>query len=140
MLDFLVIRPAVADDAAYVIDTWLKSFKDYWDRLSVPPRMRCERLDYFQSQRSRIADSLRLGATLIAADRDDPTAIFGWINHQASLVHFLYVRNDAKNLAIEDELLRAAGIYTVPIMTSHWFPAMREKPDRFLLDLFRKGG
>lgn len=140
MLEFVAIRSAVTDDAPFIIDTWQRSFKEYWDAMSVPKNFKITKMDYQLSQRKRIADSLRLGKTLVACDRQDQSIIFGWICYQGQLVHYLYVRKDARVLSIEDDLLAASGFKEFPVLTSHWFSAMRGNPDRYTLDLFRRGG
>lgn len=109
----LVFRPAGEDDHAYVIQTWLESYRDE------QPEMRTR--DYMDWMRSRLT-----GRVLLACHESQPVNIVGWIAADSpeppmGRIHYAYVRRRYRRMGIARRLFEVAsgGIVGGEVIVTH---------------------
>lgn len=102
------IRFFDTSDANFVLNSWLKSYREAPAVSPVPPQY------YFEGQQRLIAGLAETAQILIACDRDDPGQIFGWICYEQGLegsiiLHFLYVKHRYRGFGVAKLLIGEAG-------------------------------
>ncbi len=97
-------RSATTSDVPFLLDSWMKSWRTTkWAG--------CIRNDmYYEVQRSTIEGLIARGAEfIIACSAKNPDNILGWICHepgqQATVIHYLYVKDPYVRLDIQRQLL-----------------------------------
>lgn len=127
----LVFRPAGPDDVAYVIRTWIESYRPE------QPEMRTS--DYEAWMRAKINADV-----LLACHESEPTQILGWIAVDAigaasSRLHYVYVRRRYRMQGIARALSEQAtggvvgGQVTVTSMTEAGRAIKKAHPNVFRL-------
>lgn len=114
-------RAAKAEDAALIMDSWLKSWRTSAWAGTVPNHL------YFETQRTTIEQLLLRGAKFeVAVASEHPDLILGWACHELTqdtpprtIIHYVYVKDPYLKLpeAIGETLARRApgvqpGYYT----------------------------
>lgn len=123
----LTIRPATADDIAFVVNTWVRTFgpkpRKGWagdpfvilrtdfvshNRGKLAPNV------WFDMHRDHVADVVKRATILVAEHPDVPGTALGWVaferdTSQATL-HFVYVRKDAQRRGVGKALLGASQV------------------------------
>lgn len=97
------IRRATADDAGFVLNSWLKSYNE-WRR----PEER--RAGYWTAHKDVIAALLETSRVLVACDAQAPTSIYGWACGQPgtpTLLHYLYVKRAMRHAGVARALVAA---------------------------------
>ncbi len=111
-MDQLLIRPAIAEDAPYILSAWTRSYhRDFIGNFFRPWEL------YLPAARARIADILARDTTnvLVAALPDNPDFIVGYLvweedSNGKSIIHYVQVKGGWKKRGIAKFLLRKAGI------------------------------
>jgi len=109
-LDIVGIRDALAEDRAFVIDSWLMSFR--LSHFAGPISMRRYR-DVYSVE---IADLILrpLTAVRVAYNNELPTQIFGFLcfeeGHKFPVIHYCYVKQPLRRRGIAKLLLQDANI------------------------------
>lgn len=124
----LIFRPAAEGDLAYVIRTWLDSYR------SEQPEMRTS--DYEDWMRLRINADV-----LLACHESEPTAILGWVakdpGEATGRLHYCYVRRRYRRQGIGRALFEqvtggiVGGELVVTHMTEDGRAIKKAKPGRF---------
>lgn len=85
------LRRGTTQDADFVFDSWLKSYRDNNAEMRAVPRD-----VYFSMQRLRIASLLEKSSTVVACAPDAEWQVMGWAvvgQHSAQgVLHYLYVK------------------------------------------------
>lgn len=113
------VRPALEADAAFIFNSWLKSFRD--KGLAKPV---CNEV-YFSEQHKLVEKLLKRCTTVIACNPTDPASIYGWACFErvegTFVLHYAYVKQPFRGLGLAKEILaeakhdwQTAGLFT------HW--------------------
>jgi hypothetical protein len=111
------VRPALEADAAFIFNSWLKSFRD--SSFAAP----VSNETYFTEQHKLIERLLKRCKVFIACEPQDHTNIYGWVcfeEHEGVFtLHYAYIKHNFRMLGIAKELLKesnhdfnSAGIFT----------------------------
>lgn len=103
----LVVRPGVADDLGYVIDTWGRSLRgEYPDARTT---------DFVDGVRRGIDRRLRDGAKVfVVHPNGESDLILGWACVDGPIVHYVYVRQAYRRLGVARRLIDEIG-YALPL-------------------------
>jgi hypothetical protein len=96
----ITIRPASSRDEAFILATWLRSFRH--------GSMFARRLtnDVFFTNHHPIATSiLARSETLVAHLDDDPNVILGYLVTEGQVLHFAYVKKEFRRMRVLTQLL-----------------------------------
>lgn len=110
----LSFREATVDDANFIFDSWLKSWKSsYFGKL-----MRAE--VFYPNYREEISFLLSSAQVLLACSPEDPEHIFGYIVYEKpQIVHYVYVKSTFKNMGIAKALFKRAVNCNETIVVTH---------------------
>jgi ribosomal protein S18 acetylase RimI-like enzyme len=96
------LRPAHAADTAFVVDSWLKSFRSSSGDVPGPI--------YWRSHREVVDALLQRANVLVACNPEDASQIFGWAAFEKRagvlVLHYLYVKEPFRRYGIATRLLR----------------------------------
>ena len=135
----ITLRHAGEDDLAYVLKTWVRSYKP----LSRIPAQIYDREHIGVIRRILSGERTRI---VIASPEDSPTGIVGWACADDEQLHYVYVPFALRGKGLARELIKAA-LLTYPkfIEVSHRFQST-PRPDakgnyhcRFLFNPYRLG-
>lgn len=93
------LRPAVEDDLAYILDTWLEGMAgEYRD---------VRKGDYEREGRRHILGILQRPSVMVvvASPQDQPSVIWAYLVGEAGLLHWCYVRRTHRRLGIARRLV-----------------------------------
>jgi len=110
----LLIRDAQQDDANFIFNSWLKSFRRSWFAQRIPN-------DIFYSQQHKVVEEILSRVTTqahVITPATDPATICGYAvteaipgtEGRAKLVHYTYVKETFRRLGLATRLLSHAGI------------------------------
>ncbi len=115
--DFVIFRPMVADDAAFIFDSWLKSYRDSEFAMRVRGPL------YRAQQHDLIEKLLRRGHGVVAADAEEPWHIVGYVAGEAfgalTCIHYLYVKQNFRRKGIARKLYDFASLGASAVQHSH---------------------
>lgn len=108
----LLIRPAIAEDAAYILSSWTRSYhRDFIGNFFRPWEL------YLPAARDRIANILARDTTnvIVAVQPEEPDIILGYLvweedSNNQNIIHYVQTRGGWKRKGIAKFLLRKAGI------------------------------
>lgn len=123
-------------DVSFVLDSWIKSFRDSpW--AGVVPNHR-----FFDITHEVIEELLQRGAKVeVAAAKHDPTRILGWVCYEpvkgGTAIHYLYVKDPFRLQGLGRSLLERANestpngskFYTFRTRAAAYFPEWRHVPE-----------
>lgn len=104
------IRPATADDVAFILSAWLRSFRDAWPNCAMPPRVY---YDHYHPLATEILqrDTVR---GMVACRPDQPSRLYGYVvgEHAGDIpvLHYIGVKRAYRGVGIATLLARAIGI------------------------------
>lgn len=111
----IILRPATQDDVNFVLNSWLKSFKESsWFNISGKP--------YWRGHRLLILKLMRTKELTIACMKDDTNAIVGWSCTEPGVIHYVYVKRPFRRFGVAKTLLAwayAPGEYNKSISYTH---------------------
>lgn len=101
----LLVRQAMPDDAAFIIHSWLASFREGDMVEGVPNQV-------YYHVHHKIVESIMQRATMtVLSDPQAPEVIYAWICWEAVdngiIIHYCYVKNDFRNNRLGTTLLNA---------------------------------
>jgi ribosomal protein S18 acetylase RimI-like enzyme len=111
------IRPAIAEDAPFIFNSWLKSYRSsHFARYIV-------NTVYFTEHHKIIEKLIKENKVLVACNPEDPTQLYGYICAGTVegffVCHYIYVKHTYRNMGIGKALLNSfehdpsvAGIYS----------------------------
>lgn len=116
------IREATVDDAPFIFNSWLKSFRPSFFGHGIPNDI------FYREHHKIIQKLLKQQKVLVACDMKDPSVIYGYVVYGTiegiSTVHYVYTKHTFRQMRIATALLEAvkhdrslAGICTH--MTKH---------------------
>ena len=122
----LEIRPLESDDRAFVVKSWLNSY-----RLS-PFGRQIVGTVYWDGQKAAIDRILsRPGTTAqVACLASSPYVLFGYVVTEGDVLHYVFVKPDARNYGIGSALLASAEIPKNPRLshvTDDWSRYLRNR-------------
>lgn len=99
----LLIRSAMPSDAAFIIHSWLQSFRDGDMVEGVPNQV------YYHNHHKLVASLLRKAAVTVLSDPSAPEVIFGWFCWESCdrgiIIHYAYVKNEFRNNRLGTRIL-----------------------------------
>lgn len=133
----IALREAEPDDASYVIQTWVRSYR---------PNSRIASEIYDKGHDNLVRNILRTTRVVVACNPDAETAILGWACGQPGLLHYAYVPAALRHKGLARELIREAiGGYPARIEVSHRLPPGKFTPakergfPRFIFNPYKLG-
>lgn len=97
------LRHATIEDVSFIFNSWLKSFRTAPCSISIHNNI------YYSEHHKLIERILRSFDVIIAADKEDPTHIYGFIVagkvQDITTIHYLYVKHTFRRLGIAKALL-----------------------------------
>lgn len=114
-----LIRKALPNDVPFITNSWLKSYRGSGEVQGIPNNQ------YFFFQHKLIEAIVPRSIVIVAAAKEDPHIILGWLCAEvadtALLLHYAYVKNDYRKMGIGSGMLRFVKEYEQPpaIITTH---------------------
>jgi hypothetical protein len=101
----LVVRNALDDESDFIRDSWRKSYSHSPFAVRAGTR-------YWQRQSAVIDYCRRTGVTLVATTEQEPDTALGYLVGSApgNVVHWVYVKHDARRLGVARGLVTALGV------------------------------
>jgi GNAT superfamily N-acetyltransferase len=128
MTSLVALRPAVADDASFVLSSWLKSF--FRHRSAWQSMVRLTERQYFKGHHELLRWIITRSETVVACPADDPGLICGWCCYQpltpVCVVHYVYVKDKYRGFGIGRQLFEAATAGSTSVAVSHWTRRLSE--------------
>jgi GNAT superfamily N-acetyltransferase len=119
----VTFRPFSASDHNFIMNSWLKSWRNG------PPRQ-LPNEQYYREQTFVVQQILANSRVVVACNPEDETQIFGYIVAQdspaARFVHYLYVKQPYRRLGIARALVKETGL-RAPLFTTHYRAAICKK-------------
>lgn len=101
----LLVRPSTAADAAFILDSWLKSYRTALDHVPGPI--------YWRFQRETVERLLSRSEVLVACNPESPEQVFGYAVAESRgpvrVIHYLYVKHPFRGMGIGRSLLGLIG-------------------------------
>lgn len=94
----LVLRPGVPEDLAFIVDSWVMSFRGQ-------AIARDAGRGYMRDMKWLVRRLLEQCAILVAADEDEPGAIWGWAATRGNAILYVFVRREFRRQGIAKRLL-----------------------------------
>lgn len=123
----LRIRPATADDMAFVVDTWRRSFE------GSPAVAGASKEHYFDEMRRVVGRYAASAELRIACDPNDANHLVGYACFTGPELHWAYIKRDFRGLGIMHELLEGAEIDSYTFRPSRRPPSAWRFTPRFTL-------
>ncbi len=99
--DKWIIRPYHKDDSAFMYSTWLNSYHyDSWARTT-------SKTVFFTQYKQVIDNILTRSMFTVAALKDDPEVILGYLISEPGIVHYLFVKEAFRKFGIATSLVKA---------------------------------
>jgi ribosomal protein S18 acetylase RimI-like enzyme len=104
------IRAAGEDDVGFVLDSWLRSFRDAWPNCAMPMQV------YYEHYRPIAMGLLQRDGVrgMVACRPDQPSRLYGYVvaEHAGDIpvLHYLGVKRAYRGVGIAAALARAVGI------------------------------
>lgn len=133
----LLIRPGRPEDANFLFNSWLKSYRRSWFAQRIPNDV------FYAQQHLVIEDILNRPLTRVSVitPAGDPDTICGYAvteaidgaASKAAIVHYVYVKETFRKLGLATRLLQAAGvgadaqIVFLSHITSHFAPLAEKR-------------
>lgn len=111
MKDLLNIRQAGDGDRNFILNSWLNSYYAQEQRHSLKGLTKGV---FMKDHREAILDALARSLVFCAADRHDPTHLYGWVcvepedQSGESVLHFVYIKHPYRHMGICKALLAHA--------------------------------
>ena len=93
------IREAIGSDLPFIFDTFLKSYK-----MNSVIGKACRNGVFFDNYRLILDQILDESSILVACHKDEPTVIFGYIIHDKSILHYIFIKEAFRNLGLAKAL------------------------------------
>lgn len=108
----LKIRPYQEGDYGFILDSWLKNYKDH---CSTSPSM------YWAEQKLIIDRLLKTADTYVLCSPEDETALHGYVcGEMGRYIHYVYIPFKLRKNGLARELIRhLLGSYPETIVSSH---------------------
>lgn len=120
----LALRPMESGDRSFVIDSWLRSYRESAFARRIPHDVYYSRFGH-SGLVEEIVD--RAGQVVVACLPEKPTFLYGWIACSqpgaAPLLHYLYVKQDFRPAGIAARLF-ALLAPTDPLRITHDLPVL----------------
>lgn len=127
----LDIRPYTSNDEAFLYATWLRSYKtsSYFAK-------RIRNAVFYKQHAAVIKHILNKPTTkvFVASPKDDHDTILGYLACEPgknAIAHFVYVKEDFRNMGIARALFLAAEIIPDYLTFTHWTHPLDALVDRF---------
>lgn len=101
----ITYRLATPGDRAYVIDTWLQSYRGSQFAMKLPDFVYWSRFGHV----GLVEHLVEHEDILIAGLPDDPSWMYGWLCHGTDVVHYVFTRGEFRNQGVARALLTADG-------------------------------
>lgn len=104
-----ILRPGIPEDRPYVEDSWLLSGRSQGYARDAGP-------GYAHDMKWLIRRLLDRGALLVACDKDEPGAIWGWALTRGTTVVYVYVRQEFRRKGLAKALLAPFFAHDGPVV------------------------
>lgn len=126
-----LLRPAEDRDTAFVIGSWLESYKNAapkgtWRHQLPWPR-------YRRQQTAVIKHAMEHGSTVVACVPDDTDHLLGFACGRGSVVHYVHVRPERRRLGLATMLVQTLSLGGGTCEASHMTPAGEHLGRKFSL-------
>lgn len=103
----ILIRPATADDANFILNSWLRSARHSQSLSQIPKEV------YFSQHHKVVERLLKSAKTLVACNPQDPTQIYGFacgeMRESVFVLHYCYIKQIFRKLGAATQLLQELG-------------------------------
>jgi GNAT superfamily N-acetyltransferase len=103
----VLIRPARETDFAFIVDAWCRSFEG-------SPVVHGADRNHYRSEMVRVIRKMLSGVgaatTRVACDREDDDTLLGFAAFTGPELHYVYVRQDFRQMGIAKAMLEGASI------------------------------
>lgn len=103
----VLLRPANESDAAFIFDSWLRSYR----KGGRSPRV--ESAVFWDEHRRLLGKLLSRSTVLVACSGEDPAQLFGWLAFErlgaVCVVHYCYTQRVFRRLGVAKKLLEVAS-------------------------------
>jgi hypothetical protein len=127
-------RDAVATDLPFIMNSWLRSWRDS----DFAKLMKNE--VFYENYEPFIKGILQRANVLVACSVDDPDQIFGYIVYEnPQIVHYVYVKTVYKKLGLAKSLFKRTVDITKPIVVTHandYYEAVKGKYTNLIYNPF----
>lgn len=102
----MYVRSPTGNDAGFLLDSWLKSFRTSWSVKKIPTHL------YYVHQRRLVEGLLTspYSTVLVGCDEESPKVIWGWICAEvvdsALVIHYVYVKELFRSHGLASTLVR----------------------------------
>jgi len=124
------LRPVEAGDIHFILDSWLKSYRDAVRNVSDD--------DYFKHHQALIAAIASRSSLVVACDKETPAFILGYVcgellsDSRGILVHYAYTKQNYRCHGIMRDLLKLLGWNPdMRIYATHWNRAATALAQKF---------
>lgn len=99
------LRGLAASDEAFVLSSWLKSYRDGALVRHIPNTI------YYDNHHELVKGLLKNGTTMVACDPEAPDILYGYINFEVSvsnelLIHYVYIKHSFRKMGVMTAMLR----------------------------------
>tara|TARA_R110002126_G_scaffold287977_1_gene441119 strand:- start:310 stop:711 length:402 start_codon:yes stop_codon:yes gene_type:complete len=103
-----IFRPASADDMNFILNSWLKSYKDSVICENIPANI------YYEEHKKTVETHIANSSIIMAVNPEDPDQIFGYCVYEAPMtLHYMYVKYPFRKFGIGKDLYLEAGSPTI---------------------------
>jgi len=115
----IVIREATVDDAPFIFNSWLKSYKDSDFARRVP------NIIYFAEHHKLIEGLLSHCSIYVACSEEDSNQILGYIVASSftgtPIIHYIYIKHSFRKLGLATQLISSLSLNkSNMIAVTHW--------------------
>lgn len=119
----IAIRAPIENDQAFIISSFLHSWRGYGDNALMKNETYFARL-------KPLAERIAHGAVVLAVNPEDEWQMFGWIAFAPGRMHYAYTKSAYRRMGVFTRLHEAAGSPSVATRVGRLWPELR---DKFLL-------
>jgi GNAT superfamily N-acetyltransferase len=101
------------DDRNFILNSWLKSYKDSMVCKEIPSEI------YYETQRELVSKVLDGAQVLVACSPESDKQIFGYIAYEhPGLIHYIYVKFPYRKFGIGTSLMEQSEV-VAPYISTH---------------------
>ena len=97
-----MIREATKKENKFILANWLRMYRFSKPMKSIPSKI------YFNEYNKVILNCLDKNMTLLAAFKDDPKILYGFINYSDGKINYIFVKKNFRGLGIGKFLFNTA--------------------------------
>ena len=111
-----VVRDITEHDAAFVTSSWKQSYRHGAPHVKWVPAYQ-----YFQYINDAVDGLLSRSSCKLAVHESHHDSIIGWVCFNKKAIHYVYVKQDYRQMGIGSALLKSTGLMGKPsVPITHW--------------------